>query len=122
MAIMYYNEILARIAKQYKVSLETPYEKLPADFRHKLMHGFDDDLVLPWRKEDKPFAGVLDSVKRMMENAESDERRAKFEAYQSDRTCPDCHGSRLRPESRAAKRGGCAASRRRRASRSRGRA
>ncbi len=101
MAIMYYNEILARIAKQYKVKLETPYEKLPVDFRHKLMHGFDDDLVLPWRKEDKPFAGVLDSVKRMMENAESDERREKFEAYQSDRLCPDCKGSRLRPESRA---------------------
>ncbi len=102
MAIMYYNEILARIAKQYKVGLETPYEKLPAAFRHKLMHGFDDDLVLPWRKEDKPFAGVLDSVKRMMENAESEERRAKFEAYQNDRTCPDCRGARLRPESRAA--------------------
>lgn len=102
MAIMYYNEILARIAKQYKVKLDTPYEKLPADFRHKLMHGFDDALILPWRKEDKPFEGVLDSVKRMMENAESDERREKFEAYQSDRPCPDCHGSRLRPESRAA--------------------
>ena len=101
MAIMYYNEILARIARQYKVKLETPYEKLPASFRHKLMHGFDDDLVLPWRKEDKPFAGVLDSVKRMMENAESDERREKFEAYQSYRPCPACHGSRLRPESRA---------------------
>ena len=101
MAIMYYNEILARIAKQYKVNLETPYEKLPADFCHKLMHGFDDDLILPWRKEDKPFAGVLDSVKRMMENAESDERREKFEAYRADRPCPDCHGARLRPESRA---------------------
>ena len=102
MAIMYYNEILSRIAKQYKVKLDTPYEKLPKDFRHKLMHGFDDDLILPWRREDKPFAGVLDSVKRMMENAESDERREKFEAYQSDRPCPACHGSRLRPESRAA--------------------
>ena len=102
MAIMYYNEILARIAKQYKVKLDTPYEKLPKDFRHKLMHGFDDDLVLPWRREDKPFAGVLDSVKRMMENAESDERREKFEAYQSDRPCPACHGTRLRPESRVA--------------------
>ena len=102
MAIMYYNEILARIAKQYKVKLDTPYEKLPKDFRHKLMHGFDDDLILPWRREDKPFAGVLDSVKRMMENAESDERREKFEAYQSDRPCPACHGTRLRPESRAA--------------------
>ena len=75
MAIMYYNEILARIAKQYKVKLDTPYEKLPASFRKKLMHGFDDDLVLPWRSVDKPFAGVLDSVKRMTENAESDERR-----------------------------------------------
>ena len=102
MAIMYYNEVLAHIARQYKVSLDTPYEQLPADFRHKLMHGFDDALVLPWRKEDKPFAGVLDSVKRMMENAESDERREKFEAYQTDRLCPDCHGARLRPESRAA--------------------
>ena len=101
MAIMYYNEILARIAKQYKVKLDTPYEKLPKDFRHKLMHGFDDDLVLPWRSVDKPFAGVLDSVKRMMENAESDERREKFEAYQSERPCPSCHGTRLREESRA---------------------
>ena len=102
MAIMYYNEILARIAKQYKVKLDTPYEKLPADFRRKLMHGFDDDLILPWRREDKPFAGVLDSVKRMMENAESEERREKFEAYQSERACPACHGTRLRPESRVA--------------------
>ena len=102
MAIMYYNEILARIAKQYKVKLDTPYEKLPADFRRKLMHGFNDDLILPWRREDKPFAGVLDSVKRMMENAESDERREKFEAYQSERTCTACHGTRLKPESRVA--------------------
>ena len=101
MAIMYYNEILARIAKQYKVKLETPYQDLPEDFRHKLMHGFDDDLVLPWRNNDKPFEGVLATVQRMMENAESDERREKFEAYQSERECPDCHGTRLRPESRA---------------------
>ncbi|MGN0853449.1 MAG: excinuclease ABC subunit UvrA [Kiritimatiellia bacterium] len=102
MAIMYYNEILARIAKQYKVRLDTPYERLPADFRHKLMHGFDDDLVLPWRNSDKPFEGVLATVQRMMENAESDERREKFKAYQNERECPDCHGTRLRPESRAA--------------------
>lgn len=102
MAILYYKEILERIGRQYKIDLDTPYEKLPADFRHKLMHGFDDNLVLPWRKEDKPFAGVIDSVKRMMENAESDERREKFEAYQSERPCPECHGARLRPESRVA--------------------
>jgi excinuclease ABC subunit A len=37
----------------------------------------------------------------MMENAESDERREKFEAYQSERPCPACHGTRLKEESRA---------------------
>ncbi len=101
MAIMYYNEILSRIAKQYKVKLETPWEDLPADFRHKLLHGFDDDLILPWRSNDKPFEGVMATLQRMMEQAESDERREKFESYQSDRPCPSCHGSRLKPESRA---------------------
>jgi excinuclease ABC subunit A len=101
-AIMYYNALLEQIAKQYGVSLETPYGKLPARFRHDLMHGFKDDLVLPWRREDRPFEGVLATLQRRLEEAEDDETRAKWEAYQSYRTCPDCNGARLRPESRAA--------------------
>ena len=102
MNILYHKELLAHIAKQYKVKLSTPYEKLPAKFRNGLMHGFKDDLVLPWRRVDRPFKGVLASLQRRLDEAEDDEMRAKFEAYQSFRTCPDCHGSRLRPESRAA--------------------
>ena len=102
MNILYHKELLSRIAKQYKVKLSTPYEKLPAKFRHGLMHGFKDDLVLPWRRVDRPFEGVLASLQRRLDEAEDDEMRAKFEAYQSFRTCPDCNGSRLRPESRAA--------------------
>ena len=102
MNILYHKELLAHIAKQYKVKLSTPYEKLPAKFRHGLMHGFKEDLVLPWRRVDRPFEGVLASLQRRLDEAEDDEMRAKFEAYQSFRTCPDCHGSRLRPESRAA--------------------
>ena len=102
MNILYHRELLAQIAKQYKVKLSTPYEKLPAKFRHGLMHGFKDDLVLPWRRVDRPFEGVLASLQRRLDEAEDDEMRAKFEAYQSFRTCPDCGGSRLRPESRAA--------------------
>ena len=102
MNILYHKELLSIIAKQYGVSLSTPYEKLPAKFRHGLMHGFKDDLVLPWRRVDRPFEGVLASLQRRLDEAEDDEMRAKFEAYQSFRTCPDCGGARLRPESRAA--------------------
>ncbi len=102
-AIMYYNVLLEQIAKQYKVSLDTPYAKLPAKFRQNLMHGFKDDLVLPWRNVDRPFEGVLATLQKRLEEAEDDETRAKYEAYQSFRTCPDCHGARLRPEARAAR-------------------
>jgi len=101
-AIMYYNALLEQIAKQYKVRLSTPYENLPSKFRHDLMHGFKDDLVLPWRSVDRPFEGVLATLQKRLEEAEDDEMRAKWEAYQSYRTCSDCYGARLRPESRAA--------------------
>ena len=102
MNILYHKELLSIIAKQYKVGLKTPYEKLPAKFRHGLMHGFKDDLVLPWRRVDRPFEGVLASLQRRLDEAEDDEMRAKFESYQSFRTCPDCGGARLKPEARAA--------------------
>ena len=101
-AIMYYNALLEQIAKQYKVKLSTPYEKLPAKFRHDLMHGFRDDLVLPWRSVDRPFEGVLATLQKRLEEAEDEETRAKYEAYQNYRTCPDCKGARLNEFSRAA--------------------
>ena len=101
-AIMYYNALLEQIAKQYRVKLSTPYEKLPAKFRHDLMHGFKDDLVLPWRSVDKPFEGVLAVLQKRLEEAEDEEARAKYEAYQSYRVCPDCKGARLNEFSRAA--------------------
>ncbi len=101
-AIMYYNALLEEIARQSGVSLETPYEKLPAKFRHKLLHGFSENLILPWRKEDRPFEGVLAVLQKRLDEAEDDETRAKYEQYQSFRVCPDCHGASLRPEARAA--------------------
>jgi excinuclease ABC subunit A len=67
------------------------------------MHGFKDDLVLPWRNADRPFEGVLATLQRRLEEATDDESRAKLEAYRSFRVCPECRGARLRPESRAAK-------------------
>ena len=99
-AIMYYNALLELIAKQYKVKLSAPYEELSPSFRKKLMHGFDDDLVLPWRSVDKPFEGVLATLQRRLAEAEDDEHREKLEISQSERQCPSCHGTRLRPESR----------------------
>ena len=103
MSILYHKELLSQIARQNRIRLSTPYEKLPAKFRHELMHGFKRDLVLPWRSVDRPFEGVLASLQRRMDEAQDDEQRAKFEAYRSFRPCPACHGSRLNPFSAAAR-------------------
>ncbi len=102
-AIMYYNALLEQIGKQYGIDLSTPYRDLPPEFRKKLMYGFNDNLVLPWRNVDRPFEGVMATLQKRLEEADDDETRAKYEAYQSFKVCPDCGGSRLRPESRAAK-------------------
>ncbi len=102
MAILYHKELLSEIARQNGVSLRTPYNKLPAAFRKGLMHGFTENLVLSWRRVDRPFEGVLAALKRKMEEAPDDETRAKYEAYQNFRVCPACHGARLKAESRAA--------------------
>ena len=102
MSILYYKEVLVHIARQFGVSLRTPYQDLPAKFRHDLMHGFKEDLNLPWRKVDKPFEGVIATLQKRLDETEDDEMRMKMEAYQNFRVCPDCHGARLRPESRSA--------------------
>lgn len=101
-AIMYYNALLEQIARQYKVSLSTPYEKLPPQFRYSLMHGFKDDLVLPWRNVDKPFEGVLAVLQKRLEEADDDKTREKYEGYRSYSTCPECGGARLNEFSRSA--------------------
>ena len=102
MAILYHKELLAQIARQYGGDLRKPYSEQSAKFRHGLMHGFKEDLVLSWRRVDRPFEGVLEALRRKRDEAEDDEVRAKYDAYQNFRVCPDCGGARLRPESRAA--------------------
>jgi excinuclease ABC subunit A len=44
---------------------------------------------------------VLATLQRRLNEAEDDEHREKLEIYQSEKQCPACHGTRLRPESRA---------------------
>ncbi len=106
-AIIYYKYLLEAIARQYSVSLDTPYCDLPASFRKMLMHGGDkQNLVLDWRNNDRPFEGVLETLRRRYEQNESDEVREKLSQFMSRKTCPDCGGARLRPESRVAKVGG----------------
>lgn len=111
--LMYYNWLIAAFAEAHGVDLETPFEELPKRFREELMHGSGEKIVpLAYYMKgvrhvmEKPFEGVLPNLKRRYAECDNDETRDTLSQFLAPEVCPDCHGARLRPESRVATVGG----------------
>src|SRR5256714_2638926 len=105
----YYDEITSAIAEKYEVELGTPWAKLPAEQRDLFLHGTNGDRVYVsyrnrfGRKRSymTRFEGIVPNLERRYHETDSDYSREKIEEYMSVRPCPECHGARLKPESRA---------------------
>ena len=106
--VVYYKHLLKAVAAAYEVDMDTPFEALAEDFKRVLLYGSGEEPVTlrfwmrgAWRKTEKPFEGVIPSLQRRYSESEIDEVREKLRQFMSSQTCPECHGARLRPESRA---------------------
>ncbi|MDQ2682793.1 MAG: excinuclease ABC subunit UvrA, partial [Chloroflexota bacterium] len=73
-----------------------------------IMHGTKHKLTVRyksgsgrWRSYEVPFEGVIPNLQRRLENTTSDYVREELGRYQAARTCPTCHGARLKPEARS---------------------
>jgi excinuclease ABC subunit A len=106
--VVYYKHLLKAVAGAYGIDMDVPYEALPEAFKQVLLHGSGEEPVElrfwmrgAWRKTEKPFEGVIPSMTRRYSESEIDEVREKLRQFMSSQTCPECHGARLRPESRA---------------------
>ncbi len=111
--LMYYNWLIAAFAEYCGIDVDTPFDELPKRFRDELMHGTGDrEVQLVYYMKgvrnimEKPFEGVLPNLKRRYEECDNDETRETLSQFLSPQECPDCHGARLRPESRVATVGG----------------
>ena len=111
--LMYYNWLLGAFADACGVDLDTPFEDLPKAFKHELLHGTGDrpvELVYYLKGVrnimDKPFEGVLPNLQRRYAESDNDDTRETLSQFLAPERCPDCHGARLRPESRVATVGG----------------
>jgi excinuclease ABC subunit A len=105
--VVYYKHLLKAVAAAYDIDMGTPYEALPEDFQRVLLHGSGESPVKlrfwmrgAWHTTEKPFEGVLPSLVRRYTETEIDEVREKLRQFMSSQICPECHGARLRPESR----------------------
>src|SRR5881296_109172 len=85
----YFRQTLAVLAKRHRFSLETPWSELRKPVRDVILHG----------ERDGGFEGVIKTLERRYRETSSEEARAEIEQFMTERPCPACRGSRLRPES-----------------------
>jgi len=101
----WYNRALARFCRDFGVSPNTPFAKLPAAIRRILLHG---TTAADEAKFGASFRGVIPDLARRFHRTESDSVKARLMGYMSELPCPACGGARLKPEARAVTVGGLA--------------
>jgi excinuclease ABC subunit A len=109
----YYQELLQSLAAHYKVDMKTPARKLPRAFVQALLHGSDEPVRIRYhnkwgvlRTYDTTFEGVVPQIERRYKETDSEYIREEIEQYMTSAPCPDCNGTRLKPESLSVKVGG----------------
>ncbi len=97
-------QVLKAVAKKYDFSLSTPIEKLTEAQLDILMMGADEEVVVPvsyssWNKKD--YRITFEGLFKMLED-QSDrhgQNGLQLDDFRAQRTCPVCHGARLKKES-----------------------
>ncbi|HMI30824.1 MAG TPA: excinuclease ABC subunit UvrA, partial [Candidatus Limnocylindrales bacterium] len=96
-------------AKRMKISMDTPFAKLPAAAQKALLHGLGDEKLqykfklksgTVWSHKGR-FRGVIPELMRRYRETTSDQVRAHIEQSMSKKPCPACGGARLKPEALA---------------------
>jgi excinuclease ABC subunit A len=109
----YFQRLLEALADDLKISMDTPWRKLPARARNAVLHGLDYEVHVKYRNRygrmrsyHTGFEGAIPFVQRRHNETESDWSRDRYEGYMREVPCPVCEGSRLKPESLAVLVGG----------------
>ncbi|RAL22823.1 excinuclease ABC subunit UvrA [Lujinxingia litoralis] len=89
-------EKLQTSAQAQKIPLDRPWAKLSESARQYVLEGPQDV-----KRGYKGFRGVVPFIEKAHEGASSKGARDFFTEFMGSRTCPECEGRRLRPESRA---------------------
>ncbi|HEY3157082.1 MAG TPA: excinuclease ABC subunit UvrA [Candidatus Eisenbacteria bacterium] len=101
--------VIQAFAKRMKISMDTPFAKLPAVAQQALLYGLGDEKLQykfklrsgkVWSHKGR-FRGVIPELMRRYRDTSSDQVRAHIEQSMSKKPCPACGGARLKPESLA---------------------
>ncbi len=100
--------ILDALAEEYQFSLETPYEQLPENIRHMLIHGTGGRKVKVHYTGmrgtgvyDVAFEGLIKNTERRYRETGSETMKQEYEAFMRITPCKTCRGQRLKKEALA---------------------
>lgn len=105
---IYYFQMLTSLAKHFKFSVDTPFNKLTPKQRNLVLYGSGKEVIDFLYVNDRgdtyirsyPFEGILPNMDRRYRETESNHVREELAKYLSSQSCPDCEGTRLKKDAR----------------------
>lgn len=101
-AMMYYKAI----SKQYNIPLDVPVKELPQKDLDIFLYGTAGERLTLHRATEygggtyfAPFEGIVNNLERRYRESNSEYAKDEIRSCMSEKTCPDCHGERLKKES-----------------------
>ena len=96
---------LEALAREYKFTMDTPFCDWSKEAQNALLYGTDGKKLSMERRVEygtgsynAPFEGIIPNLERRYRETSSDWSRNEIEQYMTARPCPECGGSRLKPE------------------------
>jgi excinuclease ABC subunit A len=107
----FYFQILLGLAAHYKFDIDMPFDKLSVDAQNIILYGSGKQKIpfkYPGERgraivKEETFEGIVPSFERRYRETDSMAVREELAKYISNKTCPDCEGTRLRTEARNVK-------------------
>lgn len=97
----WYIKLLHAVAKKHGFDIDSPYQDLPKKAKDIVMYGTSDEtyrVSMGLRDYTSDYEGVVANLGRRHKETDSDYVRKEIEKYMSEKECPKCKGTRLKPE------------------------
>ena len=102
------HALLQALSKEYKFSLDTPFEELPESVQNMIIHGTNGRKVEVHYKGQRgegvypiAFEGLILNMERRYRETGSERMKQEYESFMRITPCRECKGMRLKKESLA---------------------
>ncbi len=100
-------KILQSMCEANSIPFETPWRDLTTEQRDQVLYGSEGRYQISWQGQHGQgtwgarFEGVIPQLQRRWKETSSEQQRDFYQGFFVQADCPDCHGVRLRQDSRA---------------------